>query len=91
VREIATKFNLKLISIKDLIAYRLAKETLIKEEEKVNMPTKYGMFELVGFSADHTGEIHLAIKKAIGEKNEPVLVRVHSSLYDWGHTRFTSL
>ena len=79
LREIATKFNLKLISIKDLIAYRLSKETLIKEEEKVHMPTKYGMFELVAFRQINTGEIHLAIKKGNWEKNEPVLVRVHSS------------
>lgn len=79
LREIAIKFNLKLISIKDLIAYRLSKETLIKEEEKVHMPTKYGMFELVAFRQINTGEIHLAIKKGNWEKNEPVLVRVHSS------------
>lgn len=79
LREIAKKFNLKLVSIKDLIAYRLAKETLIKEEEKVQMPTKYGIFELIAFQQINTGEIHLAIKKGDWVKDEPVLVRVHSS------------
>lgn len=77
--EIAKKFNLKLVSIKDLIEYRLHKETLIQEEERVQMPTKYGMFELVAFKQLNTGDIHLAIKKGEWEKDEPVLVRVHSS------------
>lgn len=79
LKNIALRFNLKLISIKDLIAYRLAKETLIKEEVKVQMPTKYGMFELIAFQQINTGEIHLAIKKGTWKKDEPVLVRVHSS------------
>jgi len=79
LREIAIRFDLKLVSIKDLIAYRLAKETLIKEQEKVQMPTKYGMFELIAFEQVNTGEIHLAIKKGTWKKDEPVLVRVHSS------------
>ncbi len=77
--EIAKRFDLKVISIKDLIAYRLSKETLIEEEERVQMPTKYGMFELIAFKQLNTGEIHLAIKKGNWEKDEPVLVRVHSS------------
>ena len=77
--DIAKKFDLRLISIKDLIAYRLSKETLIREEERVNMPTKYGNFELIAFQQINTGEIHLAIKKGSWEKDEPVLVRVHSS------------
>jgi 3,4-dihydroxy 2-butanone 4-phosphate synthase/GTP cyclohydrolase II len=76
---IAQKFDLKLITIKDLIAYRLAKETLIREEERVHMPTKYGDFELVAFQQINTGEVHLAIKKGSWKKDEPVLVRVHSS------------
>jgi 3,4-dihydroxy 2-butanone 4-phosphate synthase / GTP cyclohydrolase II len=79
LREIATKFNLKLISIKDLIAYRLQQETLIREEVRVNMPTKYGSFELIAFEQINTGEIHLALKKGDWQKDEPVLVRVHSS------------
>lgn len=77
--EIAKKFNLKLISIKDLIEYRLQKETLIKEEVRVKMPTKYGMFELIAFEQVNTGEIHVALKKGNWKKDEPVLVRVHSS------------
>lgn len=77
--EIAKKFDLKLVSIKDLIEYRLSKETLIHEEERVNMPTKYGMFELIAFKQLNTGDIHLAIKKGDWKKDEPVMVRVHSS------------
>lgn len=77
--EIAQRFNLKIISIKDLIAYRLQKETLIKEEVSVNMPTKYGNFELIAYTQMNTGETHLALKKGNWEKDEPVLVRVHSS------------
>jgi 3,4-dihydroxy 2-butanone 4-phosphate synthase / GTP cyclohydrolase II len=76
---IAAKFALKIISIKDLIAYRLNHETLIKEEVRVNMPTKYGQFELVSYTQLNTGEVHLAIKKGEWNKDEPVLVRVHSS------------
>lgn len=79
LKEIAKKFGLKLISIKDLIAYRLEKETLIKEEVRVQMPTKYGRFELIAFEQINTGEIHLALKKGEWQKDEPVLVRVHSS------------
>lgn len=77
--EIAKRFDLKLVTIKDLIAYRLSKETLIKEEVRVQMPTKYGDFELIAFQQINTGEIHLAIKKGDWKKDEPVLVRVHSS------------
>ena len=79
LKEIALKFNLKLVSIKDLIEYRLSKESLISEEERVNMPTKYGDFELVAFKQLNTGDIHLAIKKGTWQKGEPVMVRVHSS------------
>lgn len=79
LREIADRFDLKLISIKDLIEYRLNKETLIREAERVKMPTKYGLFELIAFEQVNTGEIHLAIKKGDWGKDEPVLVRVHSS------------
>ena len=79
LKEIAKRFDLKLVSIKDLIAYRLNKETLISEEEKVQMPTKYGIFELIAFKQLNTGEIHLAIKKGEWKHDEPVMVRVHSS------------
>ena len=79
LREIAKRFNLKMISIKDLISYRLTLESLIHEEVRVNMPTKYGVFELIAFRQVNTGEIHMAIKKGDWKKDEPVLVRVHSS------------
>jgi 3,4-dihydroxy 2-butanone 4-phosphate synthase / GTP cyclohydrolase II len=79
LKEIAKKFDLKLISIKDLIEYRLKKETLIKEEVRVQLPTKYGAFELIAFEQINTGEIHMALKKGNWQKDEPVLVRVHSS------------
>jgi 3,4-dihydroxy 2-butanone 4-phosphate synthase / GTP cyclohydrolase II len=76
---IAAKFNLKIISIKDLIAFRLAHETLIKEEVRVQMPTLYGNFELITYTQVNTGDVHLAIKKGEWKKDEPILVRVHSS------------
>lgn len=76
---LAQKFDLKIISIKDLIAFRLKHETLIREEVRVNMPTRYGNFELIAFTQVNTGDVHLAMKKGNWEKDEPVLVRVHSS------------
>ena len=79
LREIANKHDLKLVSIKDLIAYRLEKETLIKEDVRVKMPTKYGDFELIAFTQLNTGEVHMALKKGDWKIDEPVLVRVHSS------------
>jgi len=79
--EIAKKFDLKIISIKDLISYRLQTESLIKEEVRVHMPTKHGDFELVAFRQTNTGETHLALIKGEWEKDEPVLVRVHSSCF----------
>lgn len=77
--EIAKKFGLRIISIKDLIEYRLKTESLISEEARVNMPTKYGAFELVAFKQLNTGDIHMAMKKGEWKKDEPVMVRVHSS------------
>ena len=79
--EIAKKYDLKIISIKDLISYRLQHETLIKEEVRVHMPTKYGDFELVAFKQTNTGETHLTLVKGAWQKDEPVLVRVHSSCF----------
>ena len=79
LRIIAKKFDLKIISIKDLIAYRLKHETLIREDVRVNMPTKYGDFELIAFTQLNTGDVHLAMKKGNWEKDEAILVRVHSS------------
>lgn len=79
--EIAKKFDLKIISIKDLIEYRLRTESLIEEEVRVQMPTKHGNFELIAFRQTNTGQNHLALKKGSWEKDEPVLVRVHSSCF----------
>nr|WP_295867063.1 bifunctional 3,4-dihydroxy-2-butanone-4-phosphate synthase/GTP cyclohydrolase II [uncultured Chitinophaga sp.] len=79
LREIADKFDLKLISIQDLISYMLSTETLIEEGVRVQMPTKYGNFELIAFKQLNSGEIHMALKKGDWTKDEPVLVRVHSS------------
>ncbi len=81
LKEIAKKFDLKIISIKDLIAYRLETESLIEEEVRVHMPTKHGDFELIAFRQTNTGEIHMALKKGDWEPGEPVLVRVHSSCF----------
>ena len=79
--EIAKKFDFKIISIKDLIEYRLRTESLIEEEVRVDMPTKHGDFELIAFRQTNSGEIHMALKKGNWEKDEPVLVRVHSSCF----------
>lgn len=79
LRKVADRFNLKLVSIKDLIAYRLEKESLIEKEINVNMPTAYGDFNLTAYRQTNTNELHLALIKGEWEKDEPVLVRVHSS------------
>jgi len=77
--EIARKFNLKIVSIKDLIAYRLRTESLIQREEVVDLPTEWGNFTLYAYTQITNGQIHIALVKGEWEKNEPVLVRVHSS------------
>ncbi|GAB4198214.1 MAG: bifunctional 3,4-dihydroxy-2-butanone-4-phosphate synthase/GTP cyclohydrolase II [Thermoflexibacter sp.] len=79
LRKIADENGLKLVSIKDLIAYRLKKESLIKREETVQMPTAYGDFQLVAYQQTNTGDLHLALVKGEWEKDEPIMVRVHSS------------
>lgn len=79
LREIAKTFDLKLISIKDMIEYRLRTETLIQEEVRVQMPTEFGNFELIAFKQLNSGETHMALKKGDWEPGEPVLLRVHSS------------
>jgi 3,4-dihydroxy 2-butanone 4-phosphate synthase / GTP cyclohydrolase II len=78
-RQIADKFDLKLVTIKDLIAYRLHKESLIKREIGVNMPTAYGDFELIAFRQINNNQLHLALIKGSWDADEPVMVRVHSS------------
>jgi 3,4-dihydroxy 2-butanone 4-phosphate synthase / GTP cyclohydrolase II len=77
--EIAKKFDLKLISIKDLIEYRLEKESLIKREIGVNMPTEWGDFDMVAFRQRDNDQLHLALIKGTWDENESVMVRVHSS------------
>lgn len=79
LRRMADKFNLKLVTIKDLVEYRLKTESLIKREIGVDMPTEHGHFDLIAFKQLNTGESHLALVKGTWEKDEPVLVRVHSS------------
>ena len=77
--EIADKFELKVITIKDLIAYRLKSESLVEKGEKVNMPTAFGQFKLIPFKQISNGLEHVALIKGEWEKDEPILVRVHSS------------
>ena len=77
--EIAKKFNLKFITIKDLIKYRLNNESLITEEVEVKLPTDFGDFKLKAFKQITNNQLHLAIYKGSWKKDENILVRVHSS------------
>jgi len=77
--EFAKEFDMKIVSVKDLIEYRLAHETLIRKEVAVKLPTEWGVFDMVAYTQLDTGENHLALVKGTWEKDEPVLVRVHSS------------
>ena len=77
--EVAKKFGLKIVTIKDLIAYRIANETLIRKEEEVFLPTEWGNFQLIAYTQLNNNATHLVLKKGTWEKDEPVLVRVHSS------------
>lgn len=77
--EIAKEFNLKIVSIKDLIAYRLEHESMVKREVAVKMPTEWGDFDMIAYTQVDTGENHLALVKGTWEPGEPILVRVHSS------------
>lgn len=77
--QVAEKFGLKMVSIEDLIKYRLEHETLIKREIAVQMPTYRGNFDLVAYRQLNTAQEHLALVKGEWERDEPVLVRVHSS------------
>ena len=76
---IAKRFDLKLITIKDLISYRLAKESIVERVVEVNMPTNWGNFDLVAYKVTTNNQEHLALIKGTWQKDEPVLVRVHSS------------
>lgn len=77
--KIAEKFDMKLVTIKDLIAYRLEKESLVRKVISVEMPTKYGQFVLTAYHQKDTGEEHVVLSKGTWNADEPVLVRVHSS------------
>jgi len=79
--EVAKKFDFRIISIKDLIEYRIKRDSLIEEIVRVDMPTKYGTFKLVAFKEKNSTNEHLALLKGEWEKNEPVMVRVHSSCF----------
>jgi 3,4-dihydroxy 2-butanone 4-phosphate synthase/GTP cyclohydrolase II len=79
--EVARKFDFKIISIKDLIEYRIKSDSLIEEVVRVDMPTKYGTFQLVAFREKNSSNEHLALLKGSWEKDEPVMVRVHSSCF----------
>jgi 3,4-dihydroxy 2-butanone 4-phosphate synthase/GTP cyclohydrolase II len=77
--EIAEEFDMKLISIKDLISYRMENESLVRKVVDVNLPTIYGDFTLHAFQERLTGDHHLALSKGEWDEDEAVLVRVHSS------------
>jgi 3,4-dihydroxy 2-butanone 4-phosphate synthase / GTP cyclohydrolase II len=79
--EVAKKFDFKIISIKDLIEYRLKRDSLIEEIVRVDMPTKYGDFKLIAFAEKNSSNEHLALIKGEWQKDEPVMVRVHSSCF----------
>ncbi|MCX6218981.1 bifunctional 3,4-dihydroxy-2-butanone-4-phosphate synthase/GTP cyclohydrolase II [Spirosoma sp.] len=79
LRVLADRFGMRLVSIQDLIEYRLRTETLIRREIGVDMPTQWGHFDLIAYKQSNTGDTHLALIKGTWEPNEPVLVRVHSS------------
>ncbi len=77
--EIAKKFDLKLVSIEDLIAYRMQNESLVEKIIDVKMPTEFGNFDMHLFKETNADKEHLAIVKGTWEEGEPILVRVHSS------------
>ena len=77
--KVAQRFNLKLVSIEDLISYRLENESLIERDLGIDLPTEYGDFHLQAYKQINTNEMHLAVVKGNWEPDEPVLVRVHSS------------
>lgn len=79
LRKVADRFGLSLVTIKDLIAYRMKTESQIVRQIEVNMPTVHGDFRLIAFEEGATSEIHMALVKGSWEKSESVLVRVHSS------------
>ena len=79
LKKVSLKHNICLVSIKDLISYRLKNESLIKKEIEINLPTDFGDFKLVAFTQINTQDVHLALIKGKWKKNDSILVRVHSS------------
>ena len=79
LQKLAKQWGLKIITIADLIAYRLEKESIIEVGDEVDMPTRYGHFHLIPFRQQSNGLEHMALVKGKWERDEPVLVRVHSS------------
>jgi len=79
LQKVAERFQLKLVTIKDLIAYRMKMEKQVKRQIDVNLPTMLGDFKLVAYEQLDTHEVHMALVKGTWEKDEPVMVRVHSS------------
>lgn len=77
--EMAKEFDMKIISVADLIKYRLKTESLVEKGEEVNMPTQYGDFHMIPFRQKSNGMDHVALIKGEWEQDEPILVRVHSS------------
>ena len=76
---VAQKYGIKLITIKDLIAYRLKNESIVEKGEEAMLPTHYGTFKIIPFRQKSNGLEHVALVKGEWDKDEPVLVRVHSS------------
>ena len=79
LKKIAQEYGLKIISIRDLIAYRLQQESIVERGDEVDMPTQYGHFRLIPFRQKSNGLEHIALIKGEWQHDEPILVRVHSS------------
>ena len=77
--KVSEKFGIKIITIRDLISYRLKKESIVEKGESAHLPTKYGDFTIIPFRQHSNGLEHVALVKGTWEENEPILVRVHSS------------
>ena len=79
LQEVARQHGLKIVTIKDLIAYRVAHETLVRREQEVFLPTQWGNFQLIAYTQLDNGNTHMVLRKGEWDEGEPVLVRVHSS------------
>ncbi|MFZ1236916.1 MAG: bifunctional 3,4-dihydroxy-2-butanone-4-phosphate synthase/GTP cyclohydrolase II [Prevotella sp.] len=79
LQKMGAEWDMKIISIRDLISYRLKQESIIEVGEEVDMPTKYGHFRLIPFRQQSNGAEHMALVKGEWSLNDPILVRVHSS------------